>query len=382
MKVNSIIEKLNNMNYLNNEDIIDNLNYIWNDLVIEMESLNSEELIEYNYEINSLVIEYLMKIIKKYYKEKHNIEINYDYDEIYSLAGTAAYDEENDKILLSILGMMFQAPNTSFYIQAPLHETRHKIQHDFYKEKDIEKIIDYPPYFIMIAKHFIYEKNHQENNRSFYKDNYNYLYSEVDAEEYSIEMTKTFIEDLFKNSNRNSLKQQILQDILYLKEDLQKRNRIDNTSSHELYTSSLIKSSFIINNYKIPSIILINKYIRLHKELQYKIPVLRLLFNDSIPKEYHEIILDKEILSKKYDKAKVENLYSYIIKSDPILQLSEYIISNNVDKIKEYIKTYPEILNTFSKELENILNLYNTNPDISDIFILNNNKIKVKQGIK
>ena len=166
------INKLKNMikNLPNKYPNIDeDINYIWNILPEEMENFSYNELIDNNYKINELVIIYLMELSQLH----KNIKVNYKIDETIALGGNAAYDKDNNEILLSVVSMMLTADNTTSYLKTIFHELRHVTQHNFTKEEDINEIIKYDPELIMVLKHHIFEEYH---NDDFYKDNYHKLY--------------------------------------------------------------------------------------------------------------------------------------------------------------------------------------------------------------
>ena len=93
------IKKLKNMikNLPNKYPNIDeDINYIWNTLPEEIKKLSYNKLVDNNYEINELVITYLMELSQLY----KNIKSDYEIDETIYFNGSGGYDKKNNKIRL------------------------------------------------------------------------------------------------------------------------------------------------------------------------------------------------------------------------------------------------------------------------------------------
>ena len=324
--------------------INDDINFIWNILPEEMEKASDEELIDNRYELNYLVIEYLTILIIKY----KNIDIDYEMDELTSLMGSAAYDYKNNRIILSVLGLMLKAINTTSYIQSIFHELRHFTQHKFYCEENIDEIIKYDPKLLLCLKHHLFEQSHDEDNRKFYNDNYYKLYPEIDAEENSIKEVRKFIETLITDENLKDL----LNDEL---EDIRKDIRIDNEASDELNTQIPINTLFTLNKEQIDSLTEIDNFIKTNQQLQDEYKVLKLLFVGNRKKTYEEILRDREELLKKYKNTiyvdNIIKLYKNIIRTDPIYILNEYLDNKDIDGYVEFVDTHsPKLSHEYKKK--------------------------------
>ena len=378
--------------------LIDDLEYIWNGLVDEMETFTKEDLINNNLKINKLVMQYIMEVLKIYTKELFQIEIKYDFDEVYVLGGCAAYDDKNNRILLAAMGMILQAINTSSYIQPPMHEFRHQLHHSFYKQDSIDEILKYPDYFINVAKHNVYSKG---QSGQFYFDCYNELYPEVDAEEYGLSCIKDLIPSLLSIYKREKtppdeltekierLQEQLLDDYDELKEDLTERKRVSSPISEELYTASPIKSTFSVDK---DSLIAVDKYLKNNPQLLVENPILRFVYGENRPKYYHEWIKEKQEQLQRIPNNKIKitgeekestthnqinEIYGNIIKTDPMLQVSEYLVKGNIEELKEFIKFHPTLIDEYQEELEELLRLYGTDED--SIRLLKKDKPKEKR---
>ena len=324
-------------------NIDEDINYIWNTLPDEMEELTYDQLLEYNYLINRLVITYLAEIAIRY----KNMNVKYNVDETVSFAGTAAYDKENNKILFSTLVMMLCAENTTSYLQTIFHELRHVSQHQFYNEENIDELIKYDPKLILVLKHHIYEEYHPSNEREFYSTNYKKLYPEIDAELTASKEIESLVNDLIKDKK---LKEQILDDLKDVKEKIDMHPQ----ASKELTTSEPIRTYLRVNGKREDSLILIDKFIKENPVLPDNYKVLRLLFNNYIPKTYDEIIKDRNNLLKKYKGSdyyeNIYKLYQNIIKSDPMYQLRDYLSNNSIDDGYNFIGIHPNLSAEYQDE--------------------------------
>lgn len=341
------IEKLKNMikklpeTYPN---IDKDINYIWNILPEEMEEFSYDELVDNNYIINELVITYLMELSQIH----KNIKVDYEIDETVSLGGNAAYDKDNNKILLSVVSMMLTADNTASYLKTIFHELRHATQHRFTKEEDIHEIIKYDPELIMVLKHYIYTQCH---NDDFYKDNYHKIYTEVDAK---IKAIKD-IEDLISIIKDPNLKDRLLDDLNDIKEDT-----INPQANIEVSTHTPIRTYLKVRGKEEDGLILIDQFIKNDPVLVDIYKPLKIIFNGYIPKTYEEIIKDRNMLLKKYKNTEyfdnIYRLYQNIIRTDPMYQIRDYLSSNNFDKEKEFLGMHPTLTAEYNDEfMETIL---------------------------
>lgn len=350
-------------------DLINDLDYYWNELPNKIEMLSEEEKIDQYSEITQSIILYFLEFIKKYLKELYNIDIDYELDEIQVIGGCAAYNYHDNKILVSTLGMLIQLENNTSFIQPILHEFRHKLQHDFYQEHDIKSILKYPPYFILIAKHYIYSKSHDSN---FYLDNYTNLYPEIDAEEYSLYFLNDFLLDLHSIYNNDLLtekviylQQEIREDLLVIYEILKEKGRVDTSLSQELYSTNPILSTFLVDKTIIDSLVEISYYLNNNPQLQNTYPILNILWNNDKPKDYQELINEKKVLLETIPNQKIkiigtniettthqqiQEIFNNIIKSDPILQLSEYLYYKKVEKVSIFLKQHPDLIKNKVKQ--------------------------------
>ena len=320
--IQELTEKVNNIKFQDFYDyfpqMIDDLLYIECDLQEKLEGLTDIELIDYNYQIQELVITYLAEVIKHYTKRILGIEFNYQFDEILMIGGCAAYDDKEDKILLSVIGLMIESVNTLSYIQPILHEFRHHQQHEFYKETNFMNLLQYPSYFFLIELHYI--RNHNQEDSTFYLENYRNLYPEIDAEEYSSNIIKDIIPSLYYLYQKqmgenhplqekvNDLEKIIQEEINEIIEVLKRRKRIQTESSQELYRGNFAFSTFIVENKQTNSLVSINDYLEEHPELLNEYPHLKLLWNNTGIKDYQQLLEEKNFLLQLISNQEIKQI--------------------------------------------------------------------------
>lgn len=327
--------------------MIDDLLDIEENILNGINSLSYDDHVENDYEIHYLMIKYYMEILKIYIKAKYNITINYVFDEFVGIGGSAAYDEEEDSIRISVIGMLVQFINTCSYFQPLLHEFRHKLQHDFYNEEKLENYLNYPAYFILIAKQYLFMTCQQEE---FYLDNYTKLYSEIDAEEYSTNELVSIIPFLYqkyqeKQESTEELVNKVSQLLGIIKENsnqiikrLKDKDRIQTNISEELYGLSDFTSTFLLDGEEVDSITQINQFLKENSTLLKLFPAFQLIMRDDYLKDYQELMQDKKRLLEEIPNIKItpidfdypttthsqiEELYQTIVRTDPSLQIGE-----------------------------------------------------------
>ena len=350
-------------------NMIENMDYIWNDLVEEMERLSSKELIDNLYKMNKLVANYLCEVINKYTQYTMNINIDYHIEEMMIVGGKGGYDKENNRILISVMAIMLEAINTSCYLQTIFHEFRHQIQHQAYKESKIENIIQYPSSFLLVAKYYAYEMFHQENNRLFYQKNYNQYFPEIDANDYGIEALKNFwsafsnpfMDIRISQDKKEKLKKIFLEEADEIKKDLEDRGK---SNFHQMD----IPISTIIVEKEEDGIIVVDKYLKKNPQIIEEIPILKILRNQNRWKTYEELQLEKNHLLNEWKKItesckiisepwnscsweqQINNWYRAIIVSDPILYFQDLLYHNKKEEMKRFLEIHKTFLEEYKEE--------------------------------
>lgn len=355
--------------------ILDDLEYILRDLKKDTDLLTSGQKFMYGVDFHSKVVTYIAKLSKKYFKILYSIDVNIVEQNDYSLAGAAGgYSYIDDIIYYSSFGSILSKQTNLSFLHTCLHETRHKIQHDFYKSNDY---LSFPPYMLRLLKENLLEDSLSDNNREFYKTNYDALLTENDAEIYAKREIFNFINNLLnlyiKLYNKSSkemidllVKVNIVNNLFIdtLKNEL---FRINDNIAQQVYDGDLINCDYIMEKNNIDRIIILDKYIKKHSELQEKYPILKLLFNSDKPKTYEEIINDKNILKedKNIEEQKIiDRLYKEIIILDPILSLTEKLEYGDTQLVKEYIELHPMLLSEYEDDINELFKKYNFSESI------------------
>lgn len=393
-RINLAIANLEHPNFTSNFPIvIDDLKYIYIDLDNEIEKMDEVEQFEHSSEIEAKLMQYFAKLTQKYIETTHNTKINIECTDDYSFATVVGgYDNKADKIKYSTFGMTLGRKNRSSYFQTFLHESRHKMQYDAYRTNSIDEILNFKGNSILLLKDKIYESLMPKDNRQFYQNNYNFLYTETDAENYSLELLSGFVMDMYFNyigfiTNSDQIDEQLItkmlkvhrkvsQDKLELEYNQTQSGRLNFTIIEELNGKKIISSSYNIQTIEVDKLIELDKTIKNHPELQEQMPLLKLLFNGDRPKTYNEIIEDRKKLLILYPQKadKINELYNSIINTDPILYLTDLVIKNESILIEEFIIIHPTLFEEYPKEIEEISSL-SSNPVILSL-LTNKSKIK------
>lgn len=408
MKVEEIYNKLNSAlahtenNFIENiPKILDDIEYFYFLFDIEKESLSIEEAFMNGADLSKQVIKFYMNLIKEYMTHMFDMEVNFAFNKKYLGTGTAAYDEKTNTIHLSHIGLLLNGPGCTNYSEALLHEYRHAMQHKFSKLSDIKDILKLSPKYLLVLRDSLYEKYKRDENPDFYIENYNELYAENDAELFALQISEELLPNLVqlyleyaKKNNIEVDEQALYSKVSYIlpriKIDISKtKNELKDLDRNivgfyeEMLSTSLIESSLSLEKQPVDRLIMLDKYIKENPEMQEKYPVLKLMFNGLVPKEYDEIISDMKKLINEYEsnndkievldipsykvvektyKEQIIDLYNTIIKSDPILYLNYLISENNYRELKIFISKHPQIFEEYKEDIDKIIN--NDNYDI------------------
>ena len=393
-RLNLAIDNIEKSNFISNyPNIIEDLNYIYFDLDEERSKLNNKEQFIYGADIENKIMEYFAKFTKHYLKIFYNANIDIERSEESSMSiANAGYDSKQDKIKYSSFGMSLGRINKTSYIQIFLHESRHKLQYDVYKTTNIENVLNFSGNSIILIKEKIYKSLNSDNNRMFYQDNYNFLYAETDAEKFSLDELNIIIMNMYNNyisnaQNKNQkvekslmlktakVHRKIGQDRLEIKSTQQKQGRLNSIIIEELSREKSINSSYNVQGIEVDKLIELDKTIKKHPELQEQMPLLKLLFNGNTPKTYKEILADRQnlLVTHPQYEDEINKLYSNIIKTDPILYLTDLVIHNETILIEDFLRMHQTIFNEYSEEIQYICSLSN-NDEIITCLTTNNNK--------
>ena len=350
--------------------ILEDLEYLIFDYPKLIEKINRIEYYEFNNsKLQARRISYLATLISKYMSLKWKKKFEYKLDKESISKSTGSYKYKNDYIVFETLSMLLYDINISDDIKVLFHEFRHTLQYSFLKENELEKVMNYPSNFITIIKNMvpvILEKNKLDDSLDgFYMNNYKRLYLELDAENYALEETKNFLVELYSlypNKNRK-LENKVIKVQSKINKEMIKcektKNMIeiyeDNIYAKEAITTKEITSKLKYQNEKKDSLIFIDELFKNNIDKLRYFKVLGIYLTDGRLKSYNEIMEDKERLLEKYDNDKVNEVYNYIIKSNPSLLLSKYITEKDEKSISFFLENHPTYINKY-KEVMNSIN--------------------------
>lgn len=364
----------------NFKNLINDLYYIYKELDKDIEKLDPVEIFLNGTEIEEKILEYFSIFTTKYIELKYNTTIEIESVDGYNVVATAAgaFDSKDGKIKYSPLGILVSKVNKSSYIQTFLHEAKHKMQHDNYQANNIEELLHNSENIIILAKEYAYDKS--KSYGDFYITNYNGLFTETDADVFSINTMKIMLSELYLEYSKyikqnhiqkddeittkvRILKNKITEEVSEIEQKQKSIGRLNIEIIKETYGLTTIKSQYVYDGKHLDKLIELDKYIKQHPELQETMPIFKLIFNGNIPKTYEEITADKQMLIEKYPKRKqeIEKLYKNIIKSDPILYLHYLAANNKLDLIVDFINEHQTILQEYPREIIEILDKCNSN---------------------
>ena len=350
--------------------MLDDLEYVLVGIKEDEKQLSSTERFMSGVSLTSKIYNYLAKLASLYFKLLYDINIEIIDSDDYNLSIAAGgYNSEDDKIYYSYLGAMLSKTSDLSFLHTCLHEGRHKMQHDAYQKEDI---LAFQPYMLRLLKENLLEESLQENNRKFYLDNYKKLFTENDAEYFAKQEINSFIQKLMsvylKVTNKNQT--DIDNELMY---KISKINHLFNTILKEekfniveeviiqTYDAALITDKLIIKEERVDRLTALDKHIKNNPELQEEYPILRLLFNGTTPKNHQEIIADLMKLKEGKtlaEKEKIDSLYDEIIATDPILLLSEILLSGNMSAVEMFMNMYPTIAIEYKDEIKELNEQY------------------------
>ena len=365
--------------------ILNNLEFIIETYNTEITGLSEEDRINNIYNIEYQKIDYLAELIKKYMELTWQKEFRYEIIPGYLFNSTAGYNQRDDIVTISIFGMILNSTNTIDSIRSIAHEFRHQLQYRFLHEKDFESILTYPPYFITIMKNAlpkeikkIIDEEGYVIGKPYYQDNYKRIYTEVDANLYGVELATTFLKDLYnkypnkiKNLEKqlNKIQKEIEKEKIETVEGLKNEKRIDDIYVEEIRTNKPITSTVIVDGEEKDALLYTDKCIKEEPLIDERFEVLKLLTRNNVFKNYYQLIIDKYRNREEYGNVdKVNELYENIVRSDPILTISKYILNKDKESIKNFLKVHPTFIDEYKDELDELLSTLTVDNQIVNLF--------------
>lgn len=395
-KLENIVDDIEYYDVINGLDVfLDRLEFILFDCNKIVNNLSIEEKQDNIMDITTLKVMFFSELIKKYLEKTTKDKYTYEINDMFFLGQTSGYNAKTDMAIFSPLGMSLNSISDADIMKTIFHEFRHQRQTHFANIKDFKEMLNYPSSFIRILKNKIpkdvYENIDEQGNivdNSYYNNNYSRMYIEVDADTTGLFLLRKMFYDLYDLCPyKNTLlkdKVKKIQEFLILKsleveENLNEQNRLQNIYVDEITRMNDITSE-VVKNGKKDSLLFIDKCVK--ENISYAYPVFDIFKNNDGFKNYIEIMHDKNNYIKEYnDKDKINEIYNYYIKSDPILIVSDYIFNNNIEKIKEFIELHPTFKKQYQKEIIEMINLLYADETIIDLLVIKKNKKLIKKDI-
>lgn len=372
--------------------ILEDLEFIIKKYKLEIDNLTEDQMINHIYDLEYYKIDYLSELMRKYMELTWNKKFNYEIADGKLLTSSAGYNQDSNIVTISVIGLIMNSDNLIDTIRTIIHEYRHQQQFYFMHEKDIKGILNYPSYFINIARNYlpkeinvIKDKEGNIIDKPYYYDNYKRIYTEQDANSYAILTLETFLIHLYEQyPNKNEkltekvtkLQNEITKETKTVAKNLQQEGKINTSLLTEIYLRGHITSKVIIDKKEKDSLLYIDKTIKKEPILKDKYEVLNILMNDYSFKKYEELMLDRVKAIEKYgNNSKISMIFDNIINSDPVLLITKFIKERNIEEIKDFLKKHPTFKDEYKEEIEMIIN---SNTIDGEIVNLLNKKEKVK----
>lgn len=353
--------------------ILDDFEYIVRTYQLKIEGLTENQRINHIYDIEYYKNDFLAELMKKYMELTFNKKFSYEIGEGEIQISSGGYIQERDIVSLSVLGLLLNSENIADILKRITHEYRHQYFFHFMHENSIEGILDYPTYFIKIAKNYIpkplnniYDDKGIFVNNQYYRDNHSRMYSEIDADNFGINTIRKFLLDIYKlypNKNSklelkvNKLQQEIIKQSKEVENVLRKEKRLEPAYYSEIYLKKPISSTLLVDGNEIDSLLYTDKTLKNNPLLKDKYEVLNILMKDYKFKSYYELIIDKYQAIEQYgNKEKISTIYDNIINTDPVVLMNKLIVEKDIDGINKFLKEHHTFRDEYNEEIDSLFN--------------------------
>ena len=337
--------------------IIKDLDYLMNQRKKDILQLTPEQQLSVGAKFFEQTVAYYLELLKKYAKDFYHITLRIEDDSMIALAGVAGYDSESDTLKVSTSGFLMGKNHKTAPLETILHEIRHKNQHDAYQKKEIKEILEYPENMILLAKENAFLKG---QGTKFYQTNYEKLYTEIDADDFSFVGVRILLEDLLRQykeqgkelTPEEEIALRKLQKIMITESaesEKENRNRQNTRTRREAMGIDPPSGEYIIKGETQDRLIAMDLYIKNNPELVLEYPILTLIMN----KDYEGIIKDRT-KAMEINPERAEKLYRCIIQSDPILYIEDCIRNGQEYPLQKFLKEHPTLPEYYPQELKRL----------------------------
>ena len=351
--------------------ILNDLEYIIRTYKLKIEGLTENQRINHIYDIEYYKIDFLAELMKKYMELTFNKKFSYEIGEGEILVSSGGYIQERDIVDLSVLGLLLNSQNTADDLARITHEYRHQYFFHFMHENSIEDILEYPSYFIKIAKNYIpkplnniYDENHVFKDNQYYRDNHSRMYTEIDANNYALNTVETFLINIYrKYPNKNKrleekvkkLQDELVKQCEIVEKELREEKRLESSYLSEIYLKKPISSTLIVDGEEIDTLLYTDKTLKNNPIIKEKYEVFNILMNGYEFKDYHKLLLDKYAAINKYgNESKIESIYDNIISTDPIVYINKLVEEKDIGSIQKFLNSHPTFKEEYKEEIDTL----------------------------
>lgn len=394
MSLKRVIDKLSKMSKeLKDKDILEEFPTILNQLKylmsIDNKSLGlvegSDEKI---FDVEYAKIAYLTELVKKYMDLKWKNYFSYDLDiiDMFSLESTGEYNKykDKDKAIISVYGVSKYSINTADIIRNIAHKFRIQHLYHFLNENKEEALINYPSYFIAIAKDAITKEvtdKPMDEKR---------LYMEIDANNYGIEVSRRMLNELYEMyPNKSKKLESMVHDIqnrlsnesILVQQKLEKEGKLDHSCLSEIYLRKPITSTILVDGEEKDRLLYVDKCLKDNPIIKEEFEVLGILMNDCEFKPFDEIFMNRyKALKNTKDPNKTNTIYDRIIDTDPMLLITKLVIEKDVDGINKFLREHPTFKDQYQEEINELFSTMTTGFDILNLLSKPEYVIMEKKG--
>ncbi len=358
-KLDTCLKHIQKDGLKNLPQVIHDLDYLMNQRIEEERKLSLGQQYMHGSDFYEATQNYYLELLKQYMREFYQMNLQVVEDPNIALAGIAGYDHITDTLKVSINGFLSGGRNKTSSMQTIFHESRHKMQHDSYRAKDIEEALQYPENMIILAKEEAFITGQPE---AFYKTNYKDLYVETDADEFGFVAVRILLENLIRRykhqGNELSMEDEItlrklqkimIEDSSKEEQDFFEANRFTTRARREAMGIDPPTGEFEIDGEKQDRLIAVDKHIKSHPELVMEYPLLNLVMN----KDYDEIMRDRAALIEERPE-QIDRLYQCIIKTDPMLYIEDCVRNVKEYELQGFLKKHPTLKEHYPEELKRL----------------------------
>lgn len=364
--------------------ILDDLEYIIRIYNLKIKGLTEEQRINHIYDIEYYKDEFLAELMKKYMELTYNKKFSYEIGEGEIQISSGGYIQERDVVEMSVIGLLLNSENIADTLKRITHEYRHQYFFRFMHENSIEGILDYPTYFIKIAKNYIpkplnniYDEEGNFIDNQYYRDNHRRMYTEIDADNFGIATVEKFLLNIYKlypkKNNKletkvNKLQLELIKQCEVVEKELREEKRLEPTYFGEIYLKKPISSTLLVDGEEKDSLLYTDKTLKNNPSIKDKYEVLNILMKDYEFKNYYELVIDKyKAIEKLGNESKINSIYENIINTDPIVLMNKLIVEKDIDGIKKFLKDHPTFRDEYNEEIDNLFNTIVTDSKIINL---------------